>query len=92
MITPDQLAIMGAGRANAAPQTDLTPGDPWTPWAAPVMVLAGVASGPGGTVPWLWLAGKCGWFLGFSGQYDPDEMAFSARRHRESCTECGEIS
>lgn len=91
MITTQQVAIMGADQANAVvPESAAeAPEQPWEPWSAPVMLLAGAA--PDGT-PWLWLAGRCGWFLGFERQYDPDQMALSARRHRESCTECGETA
>ena len=88
MITPAQIGVMGADPINADPGAPdpfgSAPG-PYSPWAAPVMILAGLAHD--GT-PWLWLAARCGWHLGFERQYDPDALAESARRHRESCAEC----
>jgi len=55
---------------------------PHEPWSASVMILAGVVEGHA----WLWLGCRdCGWFLGFSAQYDPDALAAAAAMHREQC-------
>jgi hypothetical protein len=62
--------------------------DPGEPWSAPVMVLAGLArpvdcSGP--EVPWLYLACRCGWWLGYGPQHDPAEFARIAAVHSVRC-------
>lgn len=55
---------------------------PWEPWSAPVMLLAG--SAPDGR-PWLFLACRCGWWLGYASQYDPAGLAEAAAVHGENC-------
>jgi hypothetical protein len=76
------IANIGADRANARTEHADEAPDPWTPWYAPVMVLAGTAyEGK----PWLWLACRCGWHLGFSEQIDPDYLAKEAKTHRGEC-------
>lgn len=78
---------------DAANATDGEPGtdghrEPWEPWAAPVMVLAGMAiraSSDGRPVPWLYLACRCGWWLGYGPQYDPAEFARIAGVHGGNC-------
>jgi hypothetical protein len=62
--------------------------EPGEPWSAPVMVLAGEAApldGSGGTRPWLYLACRCGWWLGYGPQYDPAEFVKVAAVHGERC-------
>jgi hypothetical protein len=60
-------------------------GEPWSPWSAQVMILAGL--GYDGR-PWLWLGCRnCGWFLGYSSQIDPDYLTGQAKAHREHCPE-----
>ena len=59
--------------------------EPWEPWAAPVMVLAGLASGADGLMPWLYLACHCGWWLGYGTQYDPAKFTEVAAVHGEHC-------
>jgi hypothetical protein len=88
VITRAQTDIMGADPINADPSAPdpfgSVPG-PYSPWAAPVMILAGLAAD--GT-PWIWLAGRCGWFIGFERQYDPEVLAGTARKHLDGCQEC----
>jgi hypothetical protein len=84
MITEAQVAMMGADPANAD-MPFLAPGDPWEPWHSPVMVLAG--SDPSGR-PWLYLAARCGWFLGFAPQGSAHSLAQIATAHTESCASC----
>ena len=92
MITAAQIRVMGADPINGNPGAPdpfgSVPG-PWSPWSAPVMVLAGEASDGS---PWLWLAGRCGWFSGFERQMDPDALAETARQHREQCAECSAVT
>lgn len=62
--------------------------EPYEPWAAPVMVLAGYAVAQdchGGLQPWLYLACRCGWWLGYGPQYDPAKFAEVAKVHGERC-------
>lgn len=70
--------------------TDAVPGteghrDPWEPWSAPVMVLAGMVSRNGELVPWLYLGCRCGWWLGYAAQHDPAELVEAAARHTADC-------
>ena len=58
---------------------------PWEPWSAPVMLLAGEAPVFAGSSPWLYLACRCGWWLGYAPQYDPIELAKVAVAHGENC-------
>jgi len=85
MITTAQIAVMGANPDNAdVPFTP--PVKPWRPWHSPVMILDG-SDGAGN--PWLYLAGRCGWFLGFDSQHDPAALAGYAQSHIGQCEECG---
>jgi len=63
--------------------------EPWEPWSAPVMVLAGYATIKGsegaGLEPWLYLACRCGWWLGYGTQYDPAKFAEVTQAHGERC-------
>jgi hypothetical protein len=73
----ERIRIMGADKANAA--TGSYGERPWQPWAASVMILAGLADDGR---PWLWLACcGCGWFVGLAGQYEPQALADDAGRH-----------
>lgn len=84
MITDAQIAIMGADPANA----DLpfaAPDQPHKPWHSPVMLLAGT---DGEGKPWLWLAARCGWFVGYDSQHSPWVLARYADMHVEQCGIC----
>ena len=62
--------------------------EPWEPWSAPVMILAGYATAAdsdGGLMPWLYLACRCGWWLGYGPQYDPAGFAKVTAAHGERC-------
>lgn len=84
MITAYQIAVMGADEGNAD-VPPVAPEWPWEPWHSPVMVLAGCdASG----THWLWLAARCGWFIGFAPQHSPAVLAEIAATHTRGCAAC----
>lgn len=85
-----RIAIMGADPANASTADPVPPEwmtsdpavQPYQPWAADVMLLAGVAEGR----PWLYLACRaCGWFAGFASQHVPADLARYAAEHEAGC-------
>jgi hypothetical protein len=78
------VAITGAEPANSVLAEPGSGGhvEPYEPWSAPVMVLAGFGHDGG---PWLYLACRCGWWLGYSAQYDPAELAKVAAVHAGGC-------
>ena len=87
--TPEELIRFMVHHAEAAPANAeiAEPGteghrEPWEPWSASVMLLAGI--GPDGG-PWLFLACRCGWWLGFAPQYAPAGLAEVAAVHGENC-------
>jgi hypothetical protein len=76
------IANIRAHPANGSTEHPEMDDGPWKPWSAPVMLLAG--SDRSGE-PWLWLACRCGWYLGYSPQIDPDYLAKAAKTHRDEC-------
>jgi hypothetical protein len=76
------MDAIGAAPGSEDPENCPAPDSPWSPWAVPVMLFAGGAHD--GT-PWLWLACRCGWHLGYSPWIDPEYLAEAARTHRQEC-------
>lgn len=82
------VAITGADPGNielAEPGTDGHTA-PYEPWSAQVMLLAGFRQDGS---PWLFLACRCGWWLGYSSQYDPADLARIAAVHTGNCVTAG---
>lgn len=87
--TPAELIRYVVQRAAAASENAelAEPGteghrEPWEPWSADVMLLAGLSHTG---VPWLYLACRCGWWLGYAPQHDPADLARIAVVHGENC-------
>lgn len=90
--TPEELLghfvrVNGTHRANAVPGIPGTPGhcESGDPWTSPVMVIAGGD-------PWLYLAGICGWWLGFGPHESLSVLAKVQDAHLSGCKTCGKYA
>lgn len=84
----NMVYLTGADRANVEVVEPGSEGhsQPSDAWAAPVMVIAGeYPHGEYAGKPWLYLACRCGWWLGYGPQFDPAEFARIAGVHGERC-------